>query len=232
VLAGALFYVALIALVATTILSAGLAMTRAAGTRMAETYLAAGFQRANASLMQALSANPSATFTPLPPLCANAACTYSTNATIALTQNARPTPGPACDSAQTNCAANVQTNTYVQESRLAAAITVNVLDSDGSVIATRSGTVVLRTMTAPPHVAIAGARDTFFDDVANGNAPGDDGGAPPATPNPCATPAAGLADDTAIRVAYRNAATNACSDGSAWGDASYSASASVAGWAP
>lgn len=239
-LCGALFYVALIALVATTILSAGMAMTRAAAARMAQSYLAAGYQRASASLIQTLSmqiqsggnTNPAPAFTPLPAACANSTCTYSTSATIALSQNPPATPGPSCDPAETNCAANVQANSYVQESRVTAAITVNVLDSDGTIVATRSGTLVLRTMNAPPYVAIAGARDGAFDDVVNADAAGDDGGAPPATPNPCAPRAPGVGDDTTIRVAYRNATTNACSDGSTWGNASYNASASTAGWSP
>lgn len=239
-LAGALFYVALIALVATTILSAGMAMTRAAATRMAQSYLAAGYQRANASLMQTIASemqsggipSPAPTFTPLPPMCANTGCTYSTSANIALAQTALPTTGPSCDPAQSNCATNVQGNSYVQESRVTAAITVDVLDSGGTPVATRSSTVILRTMNAPPYVAIVGARDGAFDDVASSHAAGDDGGAPPATPNPCATPSPGIADDTTARVAYRNVATNACTDGSTWGDASYSAGASNAGWSP
>lgn len=239
-LAGALFYVALIALVVTTVLSAGLAMTRMTITRMAQPYIAAGYQRAAASLQQTISSemqsggvpSPAPTFTPIPPACANSACTYTASETIALTQIASATPGPSCDPSQTNCAPNVQTNAYVAESRLTAAITVIVKDARGTVVATRSGSVVLRTLSAPPYVTIAGSRGGTFDDVVNSHTAGDDGGAPPATPNPCATSIAGTADDTTVRVAYRNATTNACTNGSGWADSSYGARVVPNGWSP
>src|SRR5579884_2647898 len=109
-LAGTLAYVALIALVAATILSAGLAMTRMTIARMMIPYLDAGYQRAAVSLQQTVGADmqsggvpyPAPTFTPIPRACANATCTYTTTETIALTQSAPATPGPACDSSQTN----------------------------------------------------------------------------------------------------------------------------------
>jgi hypothetical protein len=241
VLAGALFYAALIALVATTILSAGFAMTRMTIARMAQPYLAAGYQRALTSLQEQIAADmqsggvpyPAPTFTPIAAACANASCTYQTAETIALTDTAAPTPGPSCDPAQSSCAPNVQVNAYVAESRLTATITVTVTDNSGSTVAQRSGTTVLRTFNTPPYVAIGGSREATFDDVAGSHAVGDDGGAPPATPNPCAVATAGASDDTAVRVAYRNAATAACSDGSAWADASYGASSSSSsGWSP
>jgi hypothetical protein len=83
-------------------------------------------------------------------------------------------------------------------------------------LATRDSDVTLRTMISPPYVAIAGARDATFDDVATGNLLGDDGGKPPATANPCAAGSPGSSDDTVVRVAYKNAQTGACSDGSSW----------------
>ncbi|HKU67104.1 MAG TPA: hypothetical protein VJP85_04935 [Candidatus Baltobacteraceae bacterium] len=237
-LAGALFYIALIALVATTILSAGLAITRMTIVRMAQPYLAAGYQRALTSLQERVSAQmqssglsgPMPAFTPIPAACANAACTYKTSETIALTQTAAPTAGPSCDPLQSNCAPNVQANTYVGESRVTALVTVTVTDGSGSSIAVRSASVVLRTLRTPPYVAIAGSREGAFDDVTASHGTGDDGGAPPATPNPCASASPGVSSDTAVRVAYRNAATAACSDGSAWANASYDEPASSSGW--
>lgn len=235
-LAGALVYVALVALIATTILSAALAMTRATIVRMARPYVAAGYQRASASLQSALAAQmqagggaPLPEFTPIPPACANTACTYTVSETIALTQSAAPTPGPTCDPAQTACAANVQTNAYVSESRVTATISVDVKDASGALVLSRAGTIVLRTFDTPPYVAIAGARDGAFDDVAASHAAGDDGGLAPATPDPCTSATPGAAQDTAVRVAYRNAVTNACTNGSSWGDASYAAPA-ASGW--
>lgn len=230
-LAGVLFYVALVALVAATILSAGIAMTRATIVRMAQPYLAAGYQRALTSLQEQIAAdmqaggipNPAPSFTPIAPACANAPCTYKTAATIAIAQTAAPTPGPSCDPLQSSCAVNVQTNAYVAESRLTATITVTVTDASGSTVVQRSGTAVLRTFDAPPYVAIAGSREAAFDDVVGAHALGDDGGAPPATPNPCAAALQGVSDDTTVRVAYHNLATSACRDGSTWADGSYDA---------
>lgn len=239
-LAGALFYVALIALIAATILSAGLSMTRVAIARMAQPYLATGYQRAETSLQQTIAAQmrstgvpyPAPAFTPIPPACANAACTYTTRETIAITQLSRATPGPACDPSQSSCAPNVQANGYVGESRLTASITVFVNDANGHAVATRTSAIVLRTLDAPPYVLPAGMRESAFDDVSAAAAAGDDGGAPPATPNPCAPAPAGDASDTVIRVAYHDDQNGTCSDGSAWANASYSASSSASGWSP
>jgi hypothetical protein len=240
-LAGTIAYVALIALVAATVLSAGLAMTRMTIARMTRPYLVAGYQRAAASLEQSIGAKmqnggvpfPAPTFTPIPPACANASCSYMTSETVALTGSPPATPGPSCDASQTNCAFNVQINRYVSESRLTAAITVNVLDAKGYVVATRSGTLVLRTMETPPYVAVAGSRDGTFDDIVTAAAAGDDGGVPPATPNPCMGTMAGAITDTAVRVEYRNRQTPSfCTDGGAWADSSYSAHAGSTGWSP
>ncbi len=236
-LAGALFYVALLVLVGTTILSAGLAMTRMTVTRMARPYLATGYQRAASSLQRSVAAQmqsggspyPAPAFTPIPAACANAACTYMTTERITLS-SAPPSVASSCDPEETNCAANVQTNGYVREGRMSALVTVTVQDANGAKVATQDSTVILRTMSTPPYAAIAGARDAAFDDVVNAHAPGDDGGAAPATPNPCTSAIPGAADDTAVRVAYRNQATNACTDGSSWASSSYSAPSSTAGW--
>lgn len=231
-LAAALFYIALIALVAGTILSAGFAMTRATIVRMTQPYAAAGYQRAASALQTRIAAQiqsaglaqPLPSFTPIPESCANSSCTYTTGATIVL-QPVIATLGPACDGAQTNCAANVQTNAYVGESRAAATIAVSVHDKSGVLVATRTATLLLRLLAAPPYVVAAGSRESGFDDAAATRTLGDDGGAPAATPGPCASATPGVADDTTVRVAYKNAATNACTDGSAWANASYSTTA-------
>jgi hypothetical protein len=223
-----------------TFLSAGIAMTRATIHRVAQTYVAAGFQRAEFTLEQALvndlqqgaAPSPLPTFTPLPPVCVDSSnpCRYQTSETIAVTQTSQAAMSTVCDTTQTNCASNEQANSYVNESRVTARIGVNVIAADGSTLATRSVDVILRMMKTPPYFAIAGTRDATFDDVAAGNASGDDGGITPATPNPCATAALGTTDDTAVRVAYRNQITNACSDGSSWRTASYNSNSGVQGW--
>ena len=239
-LAGVLFYVALIALVTTTILSAGLAMTRMSVARMTQPYLDAGYQRAAVALQERVAAQmqadgaayPAPVFTPLAPECANAACTYTAGELVSVLQSAPPAFGTSCDPSQSSCAQNVQANPYVDESRIAADVTVEVRDTSGSIVAQRSETLVLRTFAAPPYVAIAGSRESAFDAATASNAAGDDGGAVPATPNPCASAALGIAADTAVRVAYRNQTTSACSDGSAWSNASYGATTPAGGWNP
>lgn len=239
-LAGTLAYVVLVALIAVTILSTGLAMTRMTIERGVSPYIAAAYQRAAVSLQQTLATDmqggglpyPAPTFTPLPMTCANASCTYKTTEAITLVQSPPATPGAACDTSQSNCAPNVQTNAFITESRITAIITVNVVDAQDSTVAKRTGSVVLRTFDSPPYVAIAGAREGTFDDIAGSATAGDDGGAPPATPNPCASATASTSDDTTVRVQYRNAVTNACSDGSAWANFSYNSGGSVTGWSP
>ena len=213
VLANALVCVGLIALAATTILSAGLLSARVSVHRLAQTYLSQAYQRAVDALETNVAVyaragsipSPLPAFTPLPLLCVDGSppCAFTSTATIALLRSDAP-------------ASNQETNAYVSESRLAAHISVVVRAADGTLLAARDNDVILRTMISPPYVTVAGVRDATFDDVAAGNLLGDDGGRPPATANPCAAGAPGSSDDTVVRVAYKNAQTGACSDGSSW----------------
>lgn len=212
-LANALVCVALIALAATTMLSAGLVTTRVSIHRLAQTYLSQDYQRAVDALESNVAAyaragaipSPLPAFTPLPPVCADAnpPCAFTSTATIALSRSSAS-------------ASNQQMNGYVLEDRLAAHISVAVRAADGTLLATRDNDLILRTMLSPPYVAIAGARDATFDDAASGSLLGDDGGKPPATANPCMAGAAGSSNDTVVRVVYKNAQTGACTDGSSW----------------
>jgi hypothetical protein len=238
-LANALFYVALLAIAAMTFLSAGVAMTRMTATRLAETYLTIGYQRALTSLQQRFAESdglpsPLPTFTPLPAACADtgSSCAYQTTATITF-DGSTPAPGASCDPSQSSCAANEEANAYINEGRVPARITVGVLTADGVQVATRTTDVLLRTLASPPYVLVGGARDGTFGDIASSQAQGDDGGAPAATPNPCSTVTPGIADDTTIRVAYQTAVTNQCTDGSAWRSSSYNVTnLSASGWSP
>jgi len=243
VLANALFYVALVAVVASTFLSAGLAMTRVTVHRLSQTYVTTGYQRAVSLLQQTLATdmqnggipNPLPAFAPIPASCVDSStpCKYRTAETIAFTQTSTPAPVPACDSSQSACAANEQANVYVNESRITARISVTVSAGDGTTLTTRTGEVVMRTLNTPPYVLLAGTRDGAFDDFASTHGVGDDGGTVPATPNPCSTSASGTADDTVVRVAYHNQTTSACSDGSSWRAASYTSnSGGASGWSP
>ncbi len=242
-LANALFYVALVAVVATTFLSAGLAMTHVTVHRLSQTYVNAGYQRAVSTLQQTLTSdmqngglpNPLPSFTPMPASCVDSShpCKYWSAQTIAFTQTSTPAPVGACDGSQSACAANEQANAYINESRVTARISVTISAADGTLLTARTADVVMRTMNIPPYVVLAGTRDGSFDDLASAHGIGDDGGTAPATPNPCSGGVPGTADDTVVRVAYRNQSTNACSDGSSWRAATYSsASGAPSGWSP
>ena len=238
ILGNALFYIALVALIASTFLSAGIGMTRATIHRLAQTYIAAGFARAQASLQQTLAAelqagplpSPLPTFTPLPQTCAAGPCAYKIGASIVFTRIGAPSVSSQCDQTLSNCAFNEQANAYVNEGRMTARITVTVSASgDGAVLVSRTQDVVLRTMSTPPYAVLAGTRDGSFGDVLAKHAAGDDGGEAASSVNPCASPAPpGTSDDTVVRVAYRNQTTNACSDGSTWRTQSYASDAT--GW--
>ena len=224
----ALFYVLLLAVLTFAVLGTGLNAARIAVREHAKSAFAAGFARADAVLIQTVGAqlrssgsvSPLPSFTPLPAECTDGACTGTLSETIAVTQIAAPSPVPSCDPAVSQCATNVQTNPFVNESRIAARITVTLAAANGAAIATRSAGVIVRTMQTPPYAAIAGSL-------------GDDGGAAPATPNPCAAWVAGSSADTQVRVQYRNIAGAGCSDASSWSAASYSSVPdSPAGWSP
>ena len=241
-LANAIFSATLLAFVALSFLSAGFAMTRAGIHRLAETYVASGYQTGTRSLQRVLAADmqggglpsPMPAISALPLACADPSCRYFTGESIAYTSTTfSPSPGATCDPSQSNCAQNEQANSYVAEDRIAARVTVTVADAQKNPIVTRSGDVTFRLLRVAPYAVVASFRDGSFDGLATDGATGDDGGVAPATPNPCASGAAGSSDDTAIRVAYRNVQSNACSDGSAWRTASYSQGSSApAGWSP
>ncbi len=230
-LANALICVALVALAANTILSAGLISERVAVRRAAQTYLNREYQHAAAALISEIApfarsgsfpdSLPSFTFAPA---CVDERrpCSFTGSARVsAQIVDSDSSPAP-CDVAWA-CANNEQRNIYVTERRIVARISVAVQAGDGSFLATRDSDVTLRTFNAPPYVAIAGARDRTSDAVlASGFPPGEDAGRPPATANPCAPDSPGTSDDTVVRVAYENTQTGACSDGSTWRSPAYS----------
>ncbi len=228
-LANALAGVALIALAANTILSAGLISERIAVRHAAQTYLNREYQRATQALISEIEpfarggsfADPMPSFT-FAPACVDerSPCGFLGSARVSARVADSDSPAP-CESAAP-CANNEQTNVYVAERRVAAEISVTVQAGDGSVLATREDDVTLRAFSSPPYVAIAGARDRTSDAILVSAQPGEDAGRPPATANPCATASPGTSDDTVARAAYENAETGACSDASAWRSAGYS----------
>ncbi len=225
-LLGSMWYTAIAAIAAFTILSIGAAGARIAQIARAQTFVPATLHRAEASLLQTVAAqmqatgsvSPAPSVSPLPSQCANASCSMSTGATIALTQTSALQNGASCDTSQTNCAQDIQTNGYVAENRITARITATISTAGGSVLVARSENVSVRTTQTPPYATLAGNK-------------GDDGGMAPATPNPCSTAAAGTSADTEVRVQYNNQATSACSDAGTFSNASFSTtSGAPPGW--
>ncbi|HEY8315169.1 MAG TPA: hypothetical protein VIG51_13490 [Candidatus Baltobacteraceae bacterium] len=234
-LANALFVIAVIGLAATTMLSAGMAMTRASVHRIAQRYLVTGYQQAAMLARTTLAGDIAGgridprsptqlpAIAPLAPQCATASvpCAMYVAATIALD-----------GSAGRLGAVNLESNGSVNEGRLWALVTVNVTAADGTMLATRAQTLTLRTFATPPYVTVAGARDASFDGIAQASNLGDDGGIEATGATACsALPAP---DETVVRVQYRNAQTGACVDGSRWRNATpapYATSAAV-NWSP
>ncbi|HEY8296929.1 MAG TPA: hypothetical protein VIG32_02775 [Candidatus Baltobacteraceae bacterium] len=244
-LANALFFASVIALAATTILSGGLAMTRASEHRIAEQYLTAGFERAAAAARETIASRlrdgavdpralaPALSVAPLPARCAGETvpCSFYTGARVTFdnVQNVRVSSSPAaCDAATTNCAENLESNDRVDEGRLAARIVVDVSAPDGTVLATRTQTLTLRTFAAPPYATIAGVRDASLADTVASE--GDDGGHAVPAGADCG-PVAG--DETVVRVQYRNAVSDACANGSRWQRQGWSSgNGNATGWSP
>lgn len=229
-LANALVCVALIALAANTILSAGLVSERVAVRRAAQTYVNREYQRAMQALLSEIEPfassgsfpDPLPSFT-IPPECVDDRnpCGFTSSAEVSPQLADSDSPAP-CDS-DWACANNEQRGTYVTERRIVATISVTVQSGDGSILGSREADVTLRTLSVPPYVAIAGARDRTSDASASaGFPPGEDAGRPPATANPCAAGPPGTSADTVVRVAYENAQTGACSNASAWRSSAYS----------
>ncbi|HEX5273916.1 MAG TPA: hypothetical protein VFW34_01415 [Candidatus Rubrimentiphilum sp.] len=229
-LANALVCVALMALAANTILSAGLISSRLAVRRAAQTYVNREYQRAAQALISEIApfARSGAFPDPLPaftfaPACVDERdpCGFTASAAVGAQFGDSDSPAP-CDTLWA-CANNEQRNGYVAERRIVATISVAVQAGDGSVLATREADLTLRTLNAPPYVAIAGARDrTTGAFPGDGFPPGEDAGRPPATANPCQAGSPGTSDDTVVRVAYENAQNGACSDASTWRSSAYS----------
>jgi hypothetical protein len=229
VLANALVCVALVAIAANAMLSAGLVSERIAVRRIAQEYAAQEYGNALDRLVSDVEdyarggafPSPLPELSPIPAHCADPdpPCAFSGSATLTVLRRDPATPVPCgTDSA---CAANEETNRYVNEGRIVARVSIDVRSADGTVLAQREHDVTLRTFSTAPYVAIAGAAD-LTGDTTPGQAPrGEDAGAIPVTPNPCTPASPGQAGDTVVRVAYENAQTGACLDGSSWRTSGY-----------
>jgi len=224
VLFNALAAIALIALLASTVLSCGLAMTRATFTRFAQLSVLTGTQAGVSALRTELDRDlraggipsPLPTFAPVATSCAGS-CRFITTAHIEIVgywpQRAL---APKCGVTPSNCAIDEERNPFVREGRLAARIAVEVSAPDGAIVAARTSEMIFRLFHEPPYLATAGQRDVSIDAIAPGSLSGDDG-----------------SKTTRVRVLIRNATTNAVSDASSWESQPYApASDRPTGWSP
>lgn len=214
-LANALAIVALLALLAGALSEAAFAAAKTSLLLRAQSYAQIGIMRGSAAAVSGLAAQiqaggtlvPDPAFTPVPPACADAACTMTVAETIS-----------AASSTARAAAPNLESNAYVGEQRAALRIVVTVA-AQGAALASRTHDIVVRETLTPPYAAIAGVLDA------------DAGSMPPAAA-PCASAAPGTSDGTVVRTEYRQSGGSACSDASAWSDGDYAQDASQKGWSP
>lgn len=216
---------ALIAFVGLTAISAELALTRAAQARISARYLAVAAARGDdavqtkaARFMQAGGIpSPLPTMSPLPPACAGGAspCVYRTTASAQWIGNLNGARG-TCATADTNCVPSVQNNAAIDEGRLVARITAQVIAPDGAIVAARSHNLVLRTFLVSPYAAAVAQSD------------GDSGGVSSGA-DPCAS---APPPDTVIHAVYRNERTGACANADRLATGEYRIPGTGTGWSP
>ncbi|HUY40304.1 MAG TPA: hypothetical protein VMV82_01890 [Candidatus Dormibacteraeota bacterium] len=132
-----------------------------------------------------------------------AGCTMSARTRVTL---ATPVPTP-CPSA--GCNTYLQENDAVDEGRIVASIATTIALRSGAPIAARDGSVLFRTLRAPPYAVASGALDGTLDDSESG------------------------AGDTAglIQVVYQDAVSGATMPANVWSGMS-PAAPSASGWSP
>ncbi|HVS45794.1 MAG TPA: hypothetical protein VMS32_03935 [Verrucomicrobiae bacterium] len=205
--------VALIAMLAMTIVQACAALGRAAvhrtAAQAADDAFADDLAEVKTELATAIAggADPRTVTiapTPQPTTCAVATaggCALSIGNTI-LATTASPVGDLVEDPASCapRCASNVQENDAIAEGRIAVAIHVTVTGASGEIFARRERYALFRTLRVPPYAALVGTRDATDEAVASGASTGDDAGLPA----------------TVVNVRYVNATTGASTDANAW----------------
>ncbi|HET7814034.1 MAG TPA: hypothetical protein VFL13_06645, partial [Candidatus Baltobacteraceae bacterium] len=185
-LANALALAALLAVLGAAVVEAGFAAAKTTLLLRAQSVLQSGITHGSNAAVNAIAAQiqtggalvPAPAFTPLPAVCADAACGMTVTETI--------TPGNAPARA---AAPNLETNGYVAELRIALRIEVTVT-AQGGRLARRTHDIVVRETLSPPYASIAGVV-------------GGDAGRMQATPVPCSSAAPGSSDGTVVRAEYR-----------------------------
>jgi hypothetical protein len=119
------------------------------------------------------------------------------------------------------CAAYAQGNDAVDEGRIDAVITVQIVTSNGAVLASRSGRAAFRTLLVAPYAVAAGNGDDSLASVANAGT-GDDAGTVPLRTAP----------GTLIDVLYQNRVTGQTMPANVWNPQAPGSSAAAPAWAP
>jgi hypothetical protein len=214
-LANALAVIALLTLLAAALTEAAFAAAKTSLLLRAQSFVQSGIARGSGAAVDALAAQiqasgtlvPDPVFSPVPPACADAACTMTLGESVS-----------AAASSARAAAPNLEANTYVGELRIALRVIVTVA-SNGTTLASRTHDIVVRETLTPPYAAIAGVLDA-------------DAGSMPPSDAPCASPSPGTSDGTAVRTEYHETGGGACSDASAWSSGDYAQNASSKGWSP
>jgi hypothetical protein len=203
----AIFLCFAIALLSETLLHAAaslaLSVFRRQGVAAARTAYDDATQQAQAVIAAALAAgNTPPALIPSPsPTCAltvaNNTCALWARAAIVVA-SASPS---ACRSG--SCTLYLQANDLVRERRTSVSIGAVVTNASGDVIASRTGSVVFRTMLVAPYAIPVANLDATLDDVSS---PGDIGGVVPSDST----------TGTLIDVVYRNAQTGAMMPANVW----------------
>lgn len=176
----ALFLIALIAVLAETMVYGAAALAHVALRQREISALRAAFSAAIASTQAsaahavASGGNPALALPAPFATCydsSSAGCAIAATATVSI-------PAPAASPATcpgTDCTIYLQGNTAVAESRVTYHVTASVLARNGDVVATRNSDVTFRTFAMPPYVSLAGSLDDTLDAIVDGSV-GDDGG--------------------------------------------------------
>lgn len=186
-LAASLFFAAVLALATGVVLEGSLGFARASAKHVAQHYAESGLAQARAALLQGLAseiASGSRALTAPPPLAATSACGASSISCPFTVSAAFALAGDVDGSPSSNVVAtDLQTHPSIAEGRLAATIIETVRARGGTVLASRTQYLTIRTFTLPPYVAIDGATDAAGARDASYEA--DAGGCDPATPSAC-----------------------------------------------
>ncbi len=217
-----LFLLALLGVLGETIAHGAAALAQAALRERAadavRSAIASGTYSAQASIAQAIAADPQASAFAAPAPIATCAYGDASGCEIdVVTSFATPTAAPSSPAScpQADCTVMLQENSAVTEARASFVISSTASAASGAQLAARSQLVAYRTFATAPYAAIVGGTDASIDGLAAGG-PGDDAGAP----------------NSLITVEYDASGTGAASAGNVWQPVVESSATSAPAWDP